>query len=489
MNIIPVILSGGSGTRLWPMSRETQPKQFLNLLDNSSLITHTVARLDKIDSVAASISVTTPIVVCNEYHRFKVAQHISEANRWPCDVILEPCARNTAPAIAAAAFHAVHNAAEESDTLLLVMPADHIIQDEEAFAKAVMEMAEVAAAGNLVTFGITPETAATGYGYICAGDALSGSSARTITAFVEKPDRVTAERYVAAKNYFWNSGIFLFSARSLLQELEQHAPDIFIACADSYKTAKQEGSFLKLGSKSFSVCRSESIDYAVMERTSRAVVRPVSMGWSDIGSWESLWEVHPKDDGGNAITGSVVNVDCENNYLRAGDRTLAVLGVKDLVVVDTDDALLIVHRSRSEEVKTLLQHVAALEPEKATQHRTVQRPWGSYRSMDAADRFQVKRISVNPGAQLSLQMHHHRAEHWVVVHGTAVVTIEDKVFVLKENESTYIPIGAKHRLENPGRIPLELIEVQSGSYLGEDDIVRYDDVYGRETPQSNVVNM
>ncbi|WP_455222928.1 mannose-1-phosphate guanylyltransferase/mannose-6-phosphate isomerase [Kaarinaea lacus] len=481
MNIVPVILSGGAGTRLWPLSREAHPKQFLNLLDNSSLITNTVARLDKIEAV------DKPIVVCNEYHRFKVAQHITDAGRWPCDVILEPCARNTAPAIATAALHASR---DENDPLLLVMPADHVIKDEEAFASAVMEMAEIAAAGYLVTFGITPESPATGYGYICAGDEIADSSAKNISAFVEKPDRETAESYLASGNYFWNSGIFLFCAGTLLQQLEEHAPDILESCMMSYSRSEKEGTFIKLNSEDFAGCRSESIDYAVMEQTTRAVVTPISMGWSDIGSWESLWEVHPKDEAGNAIAGEVVNIDCESSYLRSSDRTLAVLGVKDLVVVDTDDALLIVHRSRSEEVKTLLQQVAVSEPEKATQHRTVHRPWGCYRSTDAAERFQVKRITVNPGAQLSLQMHHHRAEHWIVVRGTANVTIEDKVFVLKENESTFIPIGAKHRLENPGRIPLELIEVQSGSYLGEDDIVRFDDVYGRETPSSaNVVNI
>ena len=475
MNIVPVILSGGAGTRLWPMSHQDYPKQFLNLLGDRSLIGDTVIRLDAIEGLG------TPIIVCNEAHRFLVAQHLVEAGRhWPCGVILEPKGRNTAPAIAIAALHASQNGA---DPLLLVMPADHVIREREAFRAAVLDTAELASNGHLVTFGIVPETPETGYGYICADTELPESHARNISAFVEKPDRATAEQYVASGNYFWNSGIFLFRASTLLQELEQQAPDILACCQQSYSEAERNGPFVQLAEKPFTDCRSESIDYAVMENTRKGVVRPVTMGWSDVGSWESLWQAHPKDDQGNAITGQVISVDCESSFIRAGKRMVAVLGVKDLIVVDTDDALLIADRSRAQDVKMLAERARTLEPEQVNRHRTVHRPWGDYRSIDAQERFQVKRIGVNPGGKLSLQMHHHRAEHWIVVRGTAKVTIDDRVFVLKENESTYIPIGAKHRLENPGRIRLELIEVQSGSYLGEDDIVRFDDIYGRETPK------
>lgn len=473
-NIVPVILSGGAGTRLWPMSRQDYPKQFLNLLGDRSLIGDTVVRLDAIPGLG------TPIIVGNEAHRFLMAQHLVDAGHWPCSVILEPKGRNTAPAIAIAALHASQNGA---DPLLLVMPADHVIRDAEAFRSAVLETAELATNGHLVTFGIVPEAPETGYGYICADTELPGSHSRNISAFVEKPDRATAEHYVASGNYFWNSGIFLFRASTLLQELEQHAPDILACCLRSYNQAERNGTFVQLADKPFTDCRSESIDYAIMENTSKGVVRPVSMGWSDVGSWESLWQVQPKDEQGNAISGPVISQDCESSYIHAGERMVAVLGVKDLIVVDTDDALLIADRSRAQDVKKLAERAKSLEAEQVSPHRTVHRPWGYYRSIDAQERFQVKRIGVNPGGKLSLQMHHHRAEHWIVVRGTAKVTIDDRVFVLKENESTYIPIGAKHRLENPGCIRLELIEVQSGSYLGEDDIVRFDDIYGRETPK------
>jgi mannose-1-phosphate guanylyltransferase/mannose-6-phosphate isomerase len=474
MNIIPVILSGGAGTRLWPMSHQDHPKQFLNLLGDRSLISDTVTRLDAIEGL------DTPIVVCNEAHRFLVAQHLVDAGHWPCGVILEPVGRNTAPAIAIAALHARRDGA---DPLLLVMPADHVIRDREAFGAAVLDTAVLAADGRLVTFGIVPEAPETGYGYIRAGAALPEGTARSIAAFVEKPDKATAAQYVASGDYFWNSGIFLFRASALLQELAEHAPDILACCQQSYGEAECNGPYVKLAAQPFTNCRGESIDYAIMENTSKAVVRAVAMGWNDVGSWDSLWHVHPKDDSGNAISGPAVAVDCETSFIRAGERTLAVLGLKDLVVVDTDHALLIADRSRAQDVKLLAERARKIEAGQVNSHRTVHRPWGYFRSIDAQERFQVKRIGVNPGAKLSLQMHHHRAEHWIVVRGTAKVTIDDRVFVLKENESTYIPIGARHRLENPGKIRLELIEVQSGSYLGEDDIVRFDDDYGRETPK------
>jgi mannose-1-phosphate guanylyltransferase/mannose-6-phosphate isomerase len=393
-------------------------------------------------------------------------------------VILEPCGRNTAVAITMAALHKRH---QESDPLLLIMPADHVVRDRLAFRQAVMDTAGLALDGALVTFGIIPEHAETGYGYIRAGSLRAGTRARDITAFVEKPDRATAERYLASGDYFWNSGIFLIRASAVLEEVARYAPDILEACEHSYRTAERSGSFVQPDAKSFAACRAESFDYAVMERTQQAVVRPVSMGWSDIGSWDSLWQAHAKDDAGNAVTGDALHVDTQRCFLRAGDRTLAALGVEDLVVVDTDHAVLIAHRSRSQDVKKLAERFTQIETTRRDRHRTVHRPWGTYRSIDSQDRFQVKRISVNPGAKLSLQMHYHRAEHWVVVRGTARVTIDDRVFVLSENESTYIPLGARHRLENPGRSQLELIEVQSGNYLGEDDIVRFDDDYGRAT--------
>jgi mannose-1-phosphate guanylyltransferase/mannose-6-phosphate isomerase len=455
------------------MSHQDHPKQFLNLLGDKSLISDTVTRLDAIEGL------DTPIVVCNEAHRFLVAQHLVDAGHWPCSVILEPAGRNTAPAITIAALHAQRSG---EDPLLLVMPADHVIRDRDAFRQAVLDTAGLAENGALITFGVVPEAPETGYGYIRAGAALPDSTTRSIVAFVEKPDRETAEGYVSSGDYFWNSGIFLIRAGTLLQEMELHAPDILEACRKSYGAAEHNGPFVQLDAATFANCRADSVDYAIMERTSRAVVRPVSMEWNDVGSWESLWQVHAKDTGGNAISGEVIAVDAESSFVRAGDRMLAVLGIKDLVVVDTDHAVLVAHRSRAQDVKRLAEQARLTGAERSNRHRMVHRPWGTYRSIDVQERFQVKRISVNPGAKLSLQMHHHRAEHWVVVHGTAKVTIDDRVFVLKENESTYIPIGARHRLENPGRIRLELIEVQSGSYLGEDDIVRFDDDYGRETP-------
>lgn len=474
MNMVPVILSGGAGTRLWPLSHQDHPKQFLDLIDHEhSLLCNTVSRLDGMEGLGA------PIIVSNEAHRFMVAKHLADAGRWPCDVILEPKGMNTAPAIAIAAMLANQDG---SDPLLLVKPADHVISDNEAFKDAVSDMVPLASDGYLATFGIVPDAPESGYGYIRAASSVADSTARHIDAFVEKPDRTTAEAYLAAGNYYWNSGIFLFRASAFLNELGQYAPDILEACQIAYAAARREGTFLTLSDATFGHCRSESIDYAVMEHTRKGVVRPVSMGWSDIGSWDSLWQVHDKDGTSNAIDGHVVAIDCESCYLRSSERTIAALGVKDLIVVDTEHALLIADRSRAQDVKLLAERVLASQPEKVSRRRIAHRPWGHYRSIDIQERFQVKRITVNPGGKLSLQMHHHRAEHWVVVRGTAKVTIDDRVFVLQENESTYIPIGAIHRLENPGRISLELIEVQTGSYLGEDDIIRIEDVYGRDEP-------
>jgi mannose-1-phosphate guanylyltransferase/mannose-6-phosphate isomerase len=454
------------------MSHQDHPKQFLNLLGDRSLISDTVTRLGAIENLG------TPLVICNLAHRFLVAQHLLDAGHWPCDVILEPFGRNTAAAIAMAALHARFDG---DDPLLLIMPADHVVNDCIAFRQAVLDTAELAQDGALVTFGIVPDGAETGYGYIRAGAARGSSRARQIEAFVEKPDRATAQRYVDSGNYFWNSGIFFIRASAILREMEALAPDIMVASERSYLAAQNGGHFIQLDEPTFGECRAESFDYAVMERTRNAVVRPVSMGWSDVGSWESLWQVRPKDEDGNAVSGDALLMDCKRSYVHGGERLMATLGVEDLVIVDTESAVLVAHRSRAQDVKKLAERAALLESPRRDRNRTVHRPWGTYRSIDAQERFQVKRISVNPGAKLSLQMHHHRAEHWVVVRGTARVTIDDRVFLLSENESAYIPVGARHRLENPGRSQLEIIEVQSGSYLGEDDIVRFDDDYGRAT--------
>jgi mannose-1-phosphate guanylyltransferase/mannose-6-phosphate isomerase len=374
---------------------------------------------------------------------------------------------------------ALHARQGPTDPLLLIMPADHLVRHRNEFRQAVLDTAELALQGALVTFGIVPDTPETGYGYIRAGVTRVGSQSRGIAAFVEKPDRATAERYLASGDYFWNSGIFFIRASAVLREMGRYAPDILESCVQSYRGADRSSGFVQPEPRAFSACRAESFDYAVMEHTRNAVVRPVLMGWSDIGSWESLWQSHPKDAAGNAVTGDAMLVDCKHNLVRAGDRLMATLGVSDLVIVDTESAVLVAHRSRSQDVKKLAEEAAKLESSRRDRHRTVHRPWGTYRSIDVQERFQVKRISVNPGAKLSLQMHHHRAEHWVVVRGTARVTIEDRVFDLEENQSAYVPLGARHRLENPGPGLLEIIEVQSGNYLGEDDIVRFDDDYGR----------
>jgi mannose-1-phosphate guanylyltransferase/mannose-6-phosphate isomerase len=455
------------------MSNRDHPKQFLNLLGNHSLIRETVSRLEALESLA------DPIIVCNNAHRLLVAQHMRDAGRWPCSVILEPEGRNTAPAIAMAALHAAQT---DPDAVLLIMPADHVIADPAEFKRAILDMVQLARDGALITYGIVPSAPETGYGYIRSGAAVAGTRALRIDAFVEKPDAETAQGYLKSGDYFWNSGIFMATAGTVLREMQAHAPDILECCQASFELATRDASYIQLELTRFMSCRSESFDYAVMEKTQSAVIRPVSMGWNDVGSWDSLWQVHDKDESGNAVMGDVTAIESSGNFVRAGERRVAMLGVEDLVVVDTDHTLLIAHRSRSQEVKLLAQQMPEFPPAvKAGQTETVHRPWGCYKSVDAQERFQVKRISVDPGAKLSLQLHHHRAEHWVVVRGTARVTIDDRVVMLKENESTYIPIGSMHRLENPGRIRLEVIEVQTGSYLGEDDIVRFDDDYGRET--------
>ena len=467
--LIPVILSGGSGTRLWPLSRKNLPKQFLPLAGDSSLFQQTVARTRGLAGAAA------PVVVCSEDHRFLVAEQLLELKVGGASIMLEPIPRNTAPAIALAALQAL---SRDPDATLLVLPADHLIGDEESFRNAVANALPVAQQGWLVTFGIRPEGPETGFGYIRRGDAITG--AYEVARFVEKPDAATAQAYLEDGGYDWNSGMFLFRASRYMEELQRHAPAIASAVRSAFETATVDLDFVRLDKEVFLATPEDSIDYAVMEKTDRAAVVPVSCGWSDIGSWAALWSAAEKDVDGNRLEGDVIAIDSYNCLIRSGDRRLiAAIGVSDLVVVDTPDATLVAPRDRSQDVKRLVDQLKAADRPEHLFHRKVYRPWGSYDSIDMGDRFQVKRIVVKPGASLSLQKHHHRAEHWIVVSGTAEVTRNDEVFLLSENQSTYLPLGSVHRLRNVGKVPLELIEVQSGSYLGEDDIVRFEDVYGR----------
>ena len=469
--IHPVILSGGSGTRLWPMSRAQYPKQLLPLLTDRTLLQEAGLR------VADGKHFAPPLIISNDEHRFIVAEQLRLAGVTPAAIILEPLGRNTAPACCIAALTL---AAAAPDALMLVMPSDHAITDAAAFKAAVALAAEAAKSGKLVTFGIKANRPETGYGYIKRGQPLAGAEgAFQVAAFVEKPDRARAESYVADQAYSWNSGIFLFPVKLLLSELERLQPAMVAACRDALGKAKRDLDFLRLDRDAFAQAPSNSIDYAVMEHTSHAAVVPVEMGWSDVGTWDALWMVGTRDGAGNVTAGDVIAAETKNSYLRAESGLLAVLGVEDLVVVATSDAVMVSRRDRAQDIKLL---VAQLERDKRSElvsHPLVHRPWGTYRSIHNGERVQVKHIMVKPGGILSLQMHHHRAEHWVVVTGTAKVTKGNEELTLHENESTFIPMGTRHRLENPGKIPLHLIEVQSGSYLGEDDIVRYDDTYGR----------
>jgi len=469
-SMIPVILSGGSGTRLWPLSRESHPKQFLPLLGEHSLLQMTWLRLRGLPGADA------PLVVANEEHRFMVAEQLRQVDATPSALILEPVGRNTAPAIAVAALKAM---ATGEDPVLLVLPSDHVIADEPGFRQAVLAALPAAEAGSLVTFGILPTSPETGYGYI---NAAAGEGVRAVLRFVEKPDQATAEKYVASGEYFWNSGMFAFRASRYLEELAKTHPKMIEMARQSLEKATVDADFLRLDRDSFAACPADSIDYAVMEKTDRAAILPIDVGWNDVGSWSALWSVVEQDGNGNAHRGDVVARDCHDTLAIGDKRLIALIGLSDVVVIDTDDAILVAHKDRVQEVKDVVATLKNGKRPHATWHRKVYRPWGSYDGIDSGERFQVKRIIVKPGAALSLQMHHHRAEHWIVVRGTAKVTCGEKVFLVAENESTYIPLGSKHRLENPGRQPLELIEVQSGSYLGEDDIVRFDDVYGRNAP-------
>jgi mannose-1-phosphate guanylyltransferase/mannose-6-phosphate isomerase len=470
----PVILSGGSGTRLWPLSRRAYPKQFLALVDDTTLLQSTAARLD---SLVGTAEVRRPLIVCNEAHRFLVAEQLRASGHAAAGILLEPLGRNTAPALTLAAL-----AAADDDPVLIVMPADHVVKDAKAFARAVAAGLGHAAAGKVVTFGIVPDSPHTGFGYIRSGAAVDAQT-YALDAFVEKPDQATADSYVASGDYFWNSGIFLLRARRWLELIDRYRADIGEAVRAAYAGGQRDLDFFRVDQASFEASPADSIDYAVMEPLSRqageCLVVPLDAGWSDIGAWAALWDVSERDEVGNACHGDVIAFDAHDNLLHAQHRILAAVGVQDLIVVETPDAVLVVHKDHAQDVKRITDRLDAQGRCESEFHRRVHRPWGSFEGMDAGERFQVKRLTVKPGATLSLQMHHHRAEHWIVVSGTARVTRDEEEFLLTENQSTYIPIGTRHRLENPGTVPLEIIEVQSGTYLGEDDIVRFEDAYNR----------
>ncbi len=469
--IIPVILSGGSGTRLWPLSRKACPKQFLPLLDGRSLLQSTIRRLDGLADCAP------PLLVCNDQHRFLVAEQLRQLGVRPMAIMLEPVGRNTAPAVACAAIHAGAH-----DALLLVLPADHVIPDAAAFRVAARAATVHARAGHLVTFGIVPDQPETGFGYIRKGKGMQAADAAPcfqVAGFVEKPDVETARHYLETGEYYWNSGMFMFRADTYLEELERRAPAMLSTCRRACTDARADLDFLRLDDDAFRACPGNSIDYAVMEKTDRAVVVPLDTDWSDLGSWAALYEAGRPDAAGNVIKGDVLTHEVRNSYLHSEARLLAAVGISDHVVVETADAVLVAHKSRVQDVRLIVDQLRKAQRNEHVFHNRVYRPWGSYQDVDVSDRFRVKRITVSPGASLSLQLHHHRAEHWVVVRGVARITRDGEKMELHEDESTYIPVGMKHRLENPGTSLLEIIEVQTGDYLGEDDIVRFDDAYGR----------
>jgi mannose-1-phosphate guanylyltransferase/mannose-6-phosphate isomerase len=478
-SLIPVVLSGGSGTRLWPLSREKYPKQLLPLIGNDSLLQATVRRVEGLDGV----KLKEPLIICNEEYRFIIAEQLRVMGK-KSNILLEPVGRNTAPALTLAALAVVKDG---EDPILLVMPADHVIADTARFQAVVQQGVALAAEGALVTFGITPDSPETGYGYIQAGESVGNEGAYRIARFVEKPDLATAQAYLDSGSYFWNSGLFMMRASIWLSAIRESRPEILAACRDAWDQGSVDGDFLRIGKEAFDRCPSDSIDYAVMERLTSdntslpaGVLLPLSAGWSDVGAWDSLWEVLPKDPLGNVSRGDVLLHDCRNMLVLSEHRLIACVGVKDMVVVETPDAILVAHMDETQHVKKVVDALKREGRSEGELHRKVFRPWGWYDGVDSGERFQVKRIVVKPGASLSLQMHHHRAEHWVVVRGTAQVTRGDSTYLVSENESTFIPLGTRHRLENPGCVSLEMIEVQSGSYLGEDDIVRFQDIYGRK---------
>ncbi|ASP46631.1 mannose-1-phosphate guanylyltransferase/mannose-6-phosphate isomerase [Cognaticolwellia beringensis] len=464
--ITPVIMAGGSGSRLWPLSRSLYPKQFLALNGDETMLQQTLNRL-------SGLSVESSVVICNEEHRFIVAEQLRCINQSGA-IVLEPVGRNTAPAIALAANIVM----QSKDNLILVLAADHVIENEAAFIAAVNKAIPLAEKGKLVTFGIVPTEAHTGYGYIKRGTEIDNDGYQ-VDAFVEKPCTELATQYFEGKEHYWNSGMFLMKASRYLEELKQFRPDIYQACENALANTSNDADFIRIDQVEFEKCPDESVDYAVMEKTADAVVVTLDAGWSDIGSWSALWDVNNKDTNGNAISGDSINHETTNTLIQGGERLIATVGIDNLVIVDTKDALLVATKDKVQDVKKIVEQLKAEGRTEFKNHREVYRPWGKYDSIDNGSRYQVKRITVKPGEKLSIQMHHHRAEHWIVVSGTAKVTNGDNTFLVTENESTYIPIGVVHALENPGQLPLEIIEVQSGSYLGEDDIVRFEDRYGR----------
>ncbi|WP_408673248.1 mannose-1-phosphate guanylyltransferase/mannose-6-phosphate isomerase [Xenorhabdus doucetiae] len=475
-SVVPVIMAGGSGSRLWPLSRKLYPKQFLKLDGEFTMLQTTVQRLSE-------LSAKSPLVICNEDHRFLVAEQLRQLGKLTHNIILEPTGRNTAPAIALAALTALQTVEEGEDPLLLVLAADHVIRDEKMFTDVVRQAIPHAEAGKLVTFGIVPTHAETGYGYIRRGNEQKGAFA--VAQFVEKPDVMTAKQYLQSGEYYWNSGMFLFRASRFLEELKTYRPDIYSACVAAVGTVNPDLDFVRVDKSAFLTCPSESIDYAVMEKTTDAVVVPMSAGWSDVGSWSSLWDISEKDDNGNVFRGDVLQHNSNNNFVYTENSLVSLVGVKDLVVIQTKDAVLVVDKSQVQDVKKIVEALKDSGRSEHRSHREVYRPWGRYDAIDKGERYQVKRITVRPGESLSTQMHHHRAEHWIVVAGTAKVTQGDSSYLVTENESTYIPVGVVHTLENPGKVPLELIEIQSGVYLGDDDIVRLNDRYGRVNTEKN----
>ncbi|HDS0890182.1 TPA: mannose-1-phosphate guanylyltransferase/mannose-6-phosphate isomerase [Escherichia coli] len=469
--LLPVIMAGGTGSRLWPMSRELYPKQFLRLYGQRSMLQETVLRLDDVDA-------REPVVICNQEHRFLVAEQLRQINKLSHNIILEPVGRNTAPAIALAALSAIENG---DDPILLVLAADHIINNKLAFHQAIKSAFKFALQGRLVTFGIVPTGPETGYGYIHRGqeETLDEQIAYQVSRFVEKPNKETAESYIASGEYYWNSGMFMFRAKKYLEELEKFRPDILDACKAAIQGCKESDEFIKVDRDLFIACPDESVDYAVMEKTTDAVVVGLDADWSDVGSWSALWEVSPKDDKGNVLTGDTFLHNANNYYINTDEKLIAAIGVDDLVIINTKDAVLVVNKDQVQDVKKVVEYLKANHRSEYKRHREIYRPWGRCDVVVQTERFNVNRITVKPGAAFSMQMHHHRTEHWVILSGTGEVTIKDQKFLLTENQSTFIPIGAQHRLENPGKIPLELLEIQSGSYLGDDDIIRIKDQYGR----------